>query len=838
VSSSASEGEIAVKEKLKLAVIGNGMAGVRLVEDLLARDGRERFEIAIFGDEPYGNYNRILLSNVLAGRHESQDIFLNPLGWYEENGVRLHAGARVTDVDLEQKTLAAQGGLRERYDRLVFATGSSPFLPPLRNLHAASGELKPGAFAFRTLDDCSAIAARAVGAKRAAVIGGGLLGLEAARGLLGLGLEVHVVHLMPSLMELQLDAQGGAILKRTMEQMGLRIHLNKNTTEVLGDEAVQGLRFKDGGSLDCDLLVISAGIRPNVDLARQAGLLVERGIVVGDDLRASGQRDVYALGECAQHRDRTYGLVAPLWEQAQVLAERLSGRKPDALYKGSKISTKLKVMGVELTVMGLRAAADERDDEVVFVEGARGVYKKMVVRDGRLVGAILLGDNAQGPSLLQAFDRATKLPENRSELLFPTSGPARAPSVLELPDAAQICNCNGVAKGRIVQAIESGCRTLKSLCDATRAGTGCGTCKSSVAALLEARAPGGAQEDPASHFYVPGVALTKPELVEAIKLHGLKSASAVFHALADGREDVASKPGLASLLKTIWGSEYEDERDARFVNDRVHANIQRDGTFSVVPRIFGGVTSPAELKRIGEVAERYGVRMVKITGGQRIDLLGVPKERLPDVWRELGMPSGHAYTKSFRTCKTCVGTDFCRFGLGDSIGLGQAIERRFQGLESPHKMKLATAGCPRNCSEATTKDVGAVAVEGGRWEIYVGGAAGSRVRKGDLLCTVDSHEEVLRLTGRFMQHYREHAKYLERTYDFVEREGIEKLRRVLVEDVEGQASRLDAQVQSAVDAYVDPWLEAQRPTHPSQFLSELSPAAPEPILVLAAGEVG
>ncbi len=490
-------------KKLKLAVIGNGMAGARLVEDLLARDGRERLEIVVFGDEPYGNYNRILLSDVLAGRRESRDIFLNPLGWYIENEIRLHAGARVTDVDLEQGVLTAQGGLRERYDRLVFATGSSPFLPPLKNLRAAAGALKPGAFALRTLDDCSAIAAWAVGAKRAAVIGGGLLGLEAARGLLGLGLEVHVVHLMPSLMELQLDAQGGAILKRTMEQMGLRIHLGKNTTEVLGEEAVRGLRFEDGASLECELLVISAGIRPNVDLARKAGLLVERGIVVGDDLRAAGQRDVYALGECAQHRGRTYGLVEPLWEQAQVLAERLSGRMPMALYRGSRISTKLRAMGVELTVMGLREAADERDEEVLFVDGARGIYKKMVVRDGGLVGAILLGDNAQGPSLLQAFDRATPLPENRSELLIRPSGQAGAPGVLGLPEVARICSCNGVAKGRIVQAIQSGCRTLEALGDATRAGTACGGCRESVAALLEASAPEGAPEDPGAPVYAP-----------------------------------------------------------------------------------------------------------------------------------------------------------------------------------------------------------------------------------------------------------------------------------------------------------------------------------------------
>jgi nitrite reductase (NADH) large subunit len=335
--------------------------------------------------------------------------------------------------------------------------------------------------------------------------------------------------------------------------------------------------------------------------------------------------------------------------------------------------------------------------------------------------------------------------------------------------------------------------------------------------VLEACAGETLAEDPAAHYYVPGVPLRKPELVAEIRRRNLRSVSAVVAALADGREDAKSKAGLASLLKTIWAGDYEDERDARFINDRVHANIQRDGTFSVIPRIYGGVTSAAQLRRIADVADKYHVPMVKITGGQRIDLLGIAKETLPDVWRDLGMPSGHAYAKAFRTCKTCVGTEFCRYGVGDSTGLGIAIEKRFQGLESPHKMKLATAGCPRNCSEATTKDVGAVAIEGGRWEIYVGGGAGSKVRKGDVLCTVASQEEVLQVIGRFMQYYREHARYLERTYDFVERLGIDHIRRVLIDDAENICAGLDAAVQAAVDAFVDPWQEGEAPVHPLQF---------------------
>jgi nitrite reductase (NADH) large subunit len=807
------------QERQRIVVVGNGMAGARLAEELVARRGQRELDIVMFGDEPYGNYNRILLSNVLAGGTRPQDIFINPLDWYREHGVTLHTGARVTTIDRAARRVYAAGDLAEAYDTLVLATGSSAFVPPIAGLRDAHGAFKAGAFVFRTLDDCSAILRQARDARRAVVIGGGLLGLEAARGLLNLGLEVHVVHLMPHLMEVQLDAGAGDVLRRSLTSMGVHVHVATKTTAVCGEDRVTGLTFADGSPLDCDMVVISAGIRPNIALARQAGLSTDRGIIVGDDLATMDDPRVCAVGECAQHRGQVYGLVAPLWDQVRVLADRLSGVNPAACYEGSRISTKLKVAGVELAVMGDKEPRDSNDDVVTYVDSSRGVYKKVLVRDGRMAGAIVLGDAAVVPDLLQTFDRGSQLPDDRAELLLGRLADQGATSAATLPDEAQICNCNGVSKGRIMEAVQAGCRSLKAVCDATRAGTGCGSCKAQVQAVLEVAAGDLIAEDPAVHYYVPGVPLTKPALVAAIREKNLRSVSAVFAALADGRQDAASKAGLASLLKTIWGRDYEDERDARFINDRVHANIQKDRTFSVVPRIYGGVTSAADLRRIADVADKYSVRMIKITGGQRIDLLGIPKEQLPDVWRDLGMPSGHAYTKAFRTCKTCVGTDFCRYGVGDSTTLGIAIERRFQGIESPHKMKLATAGCPRNCSEATTKDVGAVAIEGGRWEIYVGGAAGSRVRKGDLLCTVSTHDEVLRYMGRFMQYYREEAKYQERTYDFVERVGIQQIRRLIVDDAEGIVARLDDAMGAAVDAYVDPWSEATEPRHPAQFVT-------------------
>ena len=808
-------------DKQKLVVIGNGMAGARTVEEILARGGGDQFEITMFGDEPYGNYNRILLSNVLNGSQDPSDIFLNPLEWYAENNVTLHAPARVMHIDRARKQVHSDDGQITDYDKAIIATGSRPFVPPMEGLQAPDGGDKHGVFVFRTLDDCHKIAGYANKCRKAAVIGGGLLGLEAARGLINYGVEVHVIHISGHLMNQQLDPAAGAILGNIMEKMGVHVHTLKNTARVLGEDSVTGLEFKDGTTLDCDMVVISTGIKPNAEIGHACGLTVERAIVTDNQMRSVDDPDIYVVGECAQHRGRVYGLVAPLWEMGQVLADHITGRNENAAYHGSKIATKLKVMGVELASMGVTEPADERDEVVTFAEPKRGTYKKLIIRDGMLVGAMMLGDLNKVAYLMQAFDRGTPLPEERLSLLFDIGAPSTETTMLEMPDGAQVCNCNGVSKGQIRKCVEGGKRSLKMVMEATRAGLGCGSCKKLVQEVVEWAAEGQIEEDPSIHYYVPGVPMAKPALVQAIREQGLKSVSSVFDALAGGAEDLSSKMGLASLLKSLWGAEYEDERDARYINDRVHANIQKDKTFSVIPRIYGGVTSAAELRRIADVADKYDVPMVKITGGQRIDLLGISKENLPNVWKDLDMPSGHAYAKSFRTCKTCVGTDFCRYGVGDSTGLGIKIERRFQGVESPGKIKMATAGCPRNCSEAMVKDVGAVAVEGGRWEIYIGGAAGAHIRKGDVLCSVGSHDEVLAVMGRFMQYYIENAKYLERTYGFLDRVGIEHIRAVVVEDSEGIGARLDAAMQATVEAYVDPWLEAYTPATANQFVSTL-----------------
>lgn len=564
-----------MSDKQQLAVIGNGMAGARFVEEMVARGGQDTYDITVVGDEDCGNYNRILLSGVLSGTHRADDIFINPAEWYAANGVALHTGVRVIGIDRKGKTAYGAGGLLLPYDKLVIATGSSPFVPTMDGLITDEGGYKKGAFVFRTLNDCREIIDYAAGgAQRAAVIGGGLLGLEAARGLLNRGLEVEVIHLMGWLMDQQLDPQSGDLLQRSLEGPGVRFHLEKLTTAVRGGDCVTGLQFQDGSALDCDLVIIAAGIRPNVDLARMAGLHIRRGILVNDSLACRNDQNIYAIGECAEHRSRIYGLVAPIWEQARVLAERLVGQNAEAAYTGSRVATKLKVMDVELAVAGEKDSLDDGDEVVTYVEPNRQVYKKIIVHGGKVKGAILLGDGEAAPRVLQAFDREETLPDNRAELLFPlgNDGGGAAVKVADLPAAARICDCNGVTKGGIMAAVDAGSRSLAAVCAATRAGSGCGSCKEQVQAVLDsisggpAEAAGGGNGaggnananansgGDAAGSYIPGIALTRPELVGAIKAMQLRTAPAVLSALSGNRRsDPGSARRLEALLRSVWG---------------------------------------------------------------------------------------------------------------------------------------------------------------------------------------------------------------------------------------------------------------------------------------------
>ena len=819
----------------RLVVVGNGMAGIRAIEEVLARQASgisaETFQITVFGDEPYGNYNRILLSNVLAGLDDPAEIYLNALDWYSDNNIDLRAGVRVVRIDTYAHLVHADDGTSLRYDKLILATGSRSFFPPMAGLWADDKTLADGIFGFRTLDDTSTMIAEAANRTKAVVIGGGLLGLEAARGLQSRGLTVDVVHAGPTLMNAQLDDPAGSILRKSLESLGIGVHTEKRTTEVIVDDGrLTGITFSDGTLLDCDMLVIATGIRPNVGLAQRAGLTVERAIVTDDHMRSIDDDDVYVVGECAQHRGQVYGLVAPLWEQAKVLADHLTGADRSAAYHGSRVATKLKVAGVDVASMGVKGPEHPDDEFVQYSEPKHGVYKTVVIRDGKLVGATLVGDVSKVAFLTQAFDSGLPLPDERVALMFDIGTPDVGVGVVELADDAQVCNCNGVSKGALVACVRDGESSVSGVMAKTKAGKGCGSCKELVCQVVEWAAGGAVTEDPSASWYVPAVPYDKPTLMHQIRELGLHSVSSVFAALApDGQEDAGSKMALASLLETMWADEFVDERDARFINDRVHANIQRDGTFSVVPQMKGGVTDVTQLRKIADVAEKYEIPMIKLTGGQRIDLLGVRKEDLPKVWADLDMPSGYAYGKSFRTVKTCVGSDFCRYGVGDSTALGIAIEERYQGLASPAKLKLAVTGCPRNCAEALCKDLGVVAVDGGRWEIYVGGAAGAHIRKGDLLATVEDAQTVITLAGRFMQYYRESANWLERTYKFVPRMGIEHLRAVLVDDSDGLAAGLDERMQKSVDAYRDPWQDGREPASEGQFRSSL-PLLPLPLV--------
>jgi nitrite reductase (NADH) large subunit len=539
--------------KLRLVVVGNGMAGARAVEEVLARGGGDQFDIVMFGDEPYGNYNRILLSSILSGTQDAAEIFINPLDWYRENNIVLHAGAPVVKIDRAAKIVTSESGVRESYDKLLIATGSRAFIPPIPGVNGTDKRLKSGVFGFRNIDDCNGIVARAQQSSRAAVIGGGLLGLEAARGLLTYHCEVHVVHLAKHLMDMQLDAPAGAILESSMAKLGVNIHLEKATTEILGDDCVRGLAFKDGSTLDCDMLVIAAGIRPNAEIGLRAGLTVERAIVVDNQMRSVDDANVYAVGECVQHRGRVYGLVAPLWEQSKVFADHITQRNLDAAYRGSRLATKLKVMGVELASMGITEPIGG-DEFIQFAEPKKGTYKKLIVRDGHLVGGILMGDISKAAYLMQAFHRDAPLPEERLSLLFDLGSPNQKITIDEMPANMQVCNCNGVTKAALGACVAAGNRTTKAVMDATRAGKGCGSCKNLVAEVVLWFCGGEVEEDPSIHYYVPGVPLTKPQLIAALREQNLKSVSAVFRTLAGGTEDAASKPALASLLATLASS--------------------------------------------------------------------------------------------------------------------------------------------------------------------------------------------------------------------------------------------------------------------------------------------
>jgi len=790
----------------RLVVVGNGMAGVGCVEQILKH--APKFEITVFGEETHVNYNRILLSSVLAGEKAADDIVLNPLEWYRQNHIQLRLGVRISGIDVNAKTVTGDDGSLTRFDKLLLATGSNPLIPPMK------GMKKEGVCVFRNLDDTRALLDRAGKGVKAVVVGGGLLGLEAARGLQVQGCEVTVVHLMDTLMERQVDLTGGGYLKTKMECLGIKVLLERSTTAILGDGKVEGIAFKDGSGIEAEIVVIAAGIRPNVELGRKAGLQVNRGIVVNDFMETS-HPDIFAVGECVEHKGICYGLVAPLLEQGKVLAATITGNKGPR-YEGSVTAAKLKIMSVDVFSAGDFSEKAPGTDVVRYEDAALGVYKKLTLRDGKLAGAILVGDTSDSHRYMDWLRTQADLTPQRRQLLFPAPTEDAGRDVAEMPDNKVVCGCMGVTKGALIEAIlQKGVNTLAQLKECTRASTGCGSCTEHCQQLLKAVVPEFQEES--ERVLCKCIPFAEDKLRDIVRSQRFRSVQEVLDIYGNSYGCEVCKPALSYMMDMLWCGDHDEDRSARFINDRVHANIQKDGTFSVVPRMRGGVTSAKELRRIADVAEKYNVPMVKVTGSQRIDLLGVQKSDLPKIWADLGMPSGQAYTKGVRMVKTCVGTDFCRFGVQDSTSAGIELERRLEHLYTPHKVKMGAVGCPRNCAEATVKDIGLIGQDG-TWQVVVGGAAGKKVRKADLLITVESMEEALQAATLFFQYYRENANYLERTYDFVERATIEKVRRDTVYAPLGVQQGLRERLRKSKRLARDAWLEGDEPRHPTQFV--------------------
>ncbi|PPV34828.1 nitrite reductase large subunit NirB [Ectopseudomonas oleovorans] len=793
-------------QKLKLVMIGNGMAGVRTLEELL-KLAPDLYDITVFGAEPHPNYNRILLSPVLAGEQTFEEIVLNDLNWYAENDIKLLLGRKVVKIDRKKRLVIADDGSEAEYDRLLIATGSNPFILPI------PGKDLQGVIGYRDIADTQMMMDTAKTHKHAVVIGGGLLGLEAANGLKLRGMDVTVVHIGDWLLERQLDSTAGRLLQKSLEDRGLKFLLPKHTAELLdnGEGRVCAVKFKDGEVIPADLVVMAAGIRPNSELAESAGIACNRGILVNDTLQTYDPR-IYAIGECASHRGIAYGLVAPLFEQAKVCANHLA-QLGFSRYQGSVTSTKLKVTGIDLFSAG-EFMGGEGTETITLSDPIGGVYKKLVIKDDVLVGACLYGDTADGGWYFRQIRENHNVSEIRDHLMFGEGaigdvGHQGADKTANMPDSMEICGCNGVCKGTIVKAIqENGLFSVDEVKKHTKAASSCGSCAGLVEQILISTVGGAADVKPKSEKAICGCSdLNHGQIRKAIREQHLTSMAQTMAFLNWSTPNgcATCRPALNYYLISTWPGEAKDDPQSRLINERAHANIQKDGTYSVVPRMWGGVTNPSELRRIADVADKYNVPMVKVTGGQRIDLLGIKKDDLPAVWKDLDMPSGHAYGKSIRTVKTCVGSEFCRFGTQNSTQLGIDLEHDLFNMWSPHKVKLAVSGCPRNCSEAGIKDVGIIGVDSG-FEMYIGGNGGIKTEVAEFFVKVKTAEEVREYNAAFLQLYREEAFYLERTVHYLQRVGMEHIKKAVLED-EANRKTLAARLHYALSFEQDPWKE-------------------------------
>jgi nitrite reductase (NADH) large subunit len=790
----------------KLVVVGNGMAPGRMLEHLL-EDAPGRYEVTIFNAEPRVNYDRIMLSPVLSGEKDYEEIIIHGDGWYIKNGITLYKGHKVVSIDRAAKTVHSDHGVTAPYDKLVIATGSVPFILPV------PGHQLAGVLSYRDLDDVNAMLLAAQSTATAVVIGGGLLGLEAAAGLKARGMDVTVLHLMPTLMERQLDPAAGYLLQRAVEARDIKVITKATTKSILGDRRVTGVELADGRIIKATLVVMAAGIKPNAWLAKEAGIEVNRGILADAGMITSDP-DILALGECAEVGGQVYGLVAPLYEMARVAAARLAGNEA-ANFVHSDTPTKLKVTGIDLFSAGDFADGEDRE-EIVLRDATAGIYKRLVLKDNRIIGTVLFGDTADGAWFTDLKRRKVDVTDIRDTLIFGQAYQGGAPldpmaAVAALPDEAEICGCNGVCKGKITAAISAkGLTSLEDVRTHTKASASCGSCTGLVEQLLKL-ALGDAYNPAAVQPVCACTALGHDDVRRLIKAKRLRTIPEIMQELEWKSSCGCAKcrPALNYYLVCEWPGEYADDYQSRFINERAHANIQKDGTYSVVPRMWGGVTNAAELRAIADVVDKFSIPTVKVTGGQRIDMLGIRKEDLPAVWSDLGKAgfiSGHAYAKGIRTVKTCVGSDWCRFGTQDSTRLGVRIERFMWGSWTPAKVKMAVSGCPRNCAEATCKDVGVVCVESG-YEIHFAGAAGLDIKGTEVLGLVKTENEALEVIVALVQMYREQARYLERIYKWAKRVGLAEIKRQVFDDFEKRTAYYTRFIYSQQFAQVDPWSE-------------------------------
>jgi nitrite reductase (NADH) large subunit len=786
-----------------VVVIGNGMVGHRFCERLLDFDPDHHYEIVTFAEEPRPAYDRVNLSKYF-GHRQAEKLALATPQWYADRGIRLYVGDRVTEIDRDKRVVRSARGREVPYDFVVLATGSAPFVPPVPGID------KQGVFVYRTIEDLEQIIAYGASVRKAAVIGGGLLGLEAAKAAYDLGLETHVVEFAPRLMPRQIDDAGSRVLVGKINALGVQVHLNKNTKEIVGNGKVEAMSFADGSELDVKMVVVSAGIKPRDELARACGLTVgpRGGVVVDERLRTSDPA-IFAIGEVALFGGMIYGLVAPGYEMAELVAANLTGQ--ERIFTGADLSTKLKLMGVDVASFG-NAFADDKTARPITVEDPfKGSYKKLLFSlDGtRLLGGILVGDASEYGqlSMLAKSDEALAMPP--SELLFGRGDKSAGATLTGIANDTQICSCNNVNKGRICDAIlEKNLTSVEEIKLCTKAGTGCGGCLPLVTDLFKATIKASGKK--VSNALCEHFACSRQELFEIVKIKRIRSFDDLIRAHGHGHGCEICKPAVASILASLWNENIVEHTTIQDTNDRFLANLQRGGLYSVVPRVPGGEITPDKLIALGTVAKKYGL-YTKITGGQRIDLFGAAVHQLPNIWEELiaaGFESGHAYGKALRTVKSCVGTTWCRYGVQDSVGFAIRVENRYKGVRSPHKVKAAVSGCIRECAEAQSKDFGIIATEKG-WNLYVCGNGGAKPRHADLLAADLDEETCIRYIDRFLMYYIQTADRLTRTSVWLEKMegGIDRLREIVCDDCLGIGAELEKQMQFLVESYKCEWKE-------------------------------